>query len=678
MKYAIYDKAANGYLTKMGFEIGYSEHTQFECGLNEYIIKAELLDTKEAANLAITRIEGFECMEKRRFVVHSFDDELADQYIISEAGNPVKVVNNITVDLSGTINVKYGTIFLLRKRANLIHAITRLNALQKAASDVYEPWRNSFDVYKVITVIDERKHTHYQFIKVTDEELDSAKEDDKVVSFNTRIEELEKANYDLGEQIVVRGDIANRLQEENNNLKAKVESIKKEAHNWKTMYESADEHRMILKDIIDTIYTDLKSATVCDDLKSTLKALSHNSDLDHIVMPTKVGYVFDNGNCFTAKDEVCAIIDQIITIMESRELNQSVAFSAAENIKIAKNIAEKIILICEADDKFDITLKKFSELYKAVNTIHDCNNDSILYAFSSVLEIFTAFESTVKNIIDENVTWKNEAMKAAKDLNDQEKLNKANSDTITELMRMLKEISEVIYAIKNAVYDNNTGALDCIKNRMYYSFGSDYFTRDMNDIRTNILDICAYEKKNIANHKLKNSEITKAADALKKVNDKNEGLTNILKEIIDYVADIMLATRTTDYDKMISDLTDVSLKIGVKTIDDGPMYGISVTLTILIKILRERNSLFALKNNYKRMANSIYGMTIPCRCNGKQMYADITTGKKILIDKEKYDDLMECVNDINLTYEMMKIIPFSTERPTWLPGVINRISNLTK
>jgi lipoate synthase len=81
---------------------------------------------------------------------------------------------------------------------------------------------------------------------------------------------------------------------------------------------------------------------------------------------------------------------------------------------------------------------------------------------------------------------------------------------------------------------------------------------------------------------------------------------------------------------------------------------------------------------YKRIANSVYGIGMPSRCNGKQMFCDITTGKKILIDKEKYDDLMECVNNISLTYEMMKLTPFSMDRPLWLSGIINRIEDLTK
>lgn len=466
MKYAIYDKAAEGYLTKMEFEQDVPDtELGLRCGYNEYITKAQLLDTKEAADDIVADIEKFKYMEKGRFVIHSFDDTLKDQYIISEAGNPTKVVDNITVDIDGNITVKYGDMLIHWSATSLKYTINRMNRLQETISPKYGSWHATFNIYKVITISDERSCDHYQFINVTAEGLEKYSKNE--------IEELEKANY-----------------------------------------ENADSDRSGLKNVIDTI------------------------------------------------DRMAA---------EEREM------------------------------------------IKEIKQLRDTRGS----------------------------------------------------------------MAEVIFAMRNAMCYNNNAALSCINDRMIHDtvFNSDPF---MTGVGENIRDICDACFKNIANYELKNSEITKAADALKKVNDKNEGLTNILKEIIDYVADIMLATRTTDYDKMISDLTDVSLKIGVKTIDDGPMYGISVTLTILIKILRERNSLFALKNNYKRMANSIYGMTIPCRCNGKQMYADITTGKKILIDKEKYDDLMECVNDINLTYEMMKIIPFSTERPTWLPGVINRISNLTK
>lgn len=99
MKYAIYNRSANSYLTKMVFEGGYSNDTQFTCGLTEYITDAHLLDIKETADDIITDIESVKFMEKGCFVVHSFDETLDDQYIISEAGNPTKVVDNIMVDL---------------------------------------------------------------------------------------------------------------------------------------------------------------------------------------------------------------------------------------------------------------------------------------------------------------------------------------------------------------------------------------------------------------------------------------------------------------------------------------------------------------------------------------------------------------------------------------------------
>lgn len=624
MKYAIYDKAADGYLTKMEFEMGYSDNTQFECGLNEYITEAKLLDTPKEAADAIARIESFKFMEKGRFVVHSFDDGLKDQYIISEAGKPTKVVNSITVDLDGNINVGYGVMPMHWSCSTLEYAINRMNALQKAKSQKYTAWCNTFDIYKVITVTDERSCTHYQFIKVTEKGLAEYAKDEVLVvgkeitditePLNKRIEELEEANYYLGKKAAARGATANRLREENDDLKTKVEAIKKEARDWKTLYENADRERTVLKNVIDNIYDDLHSNDMSKDLKETYDYVKSFSELHNI----KIHNDDDDTGMpiyITANIEFRCIINKIIEILESRELNQSAAFSAAEDIKITIGIAEKIIPICEADDEFDVTLKKFSELYKAVNTVYDCNNDSILYAFNAVLEIFTALESQVRNIIDENVVWKNKAMKAVKDLNDQKRLNKVNSDTID---RMVVE--------KRAM----------------------------------------------------NKELSDAADALKEVNDKNEGLANMLNEITNYVADIMYVTRGRDYDAIISKLTDISLKMGVKEADDGPIYGISVILNTLIRILKERNSLFALKDHYKRMANSIYGISIPGRCCGKQMTADVITGKKILVDKEKYDDLMECVNNISLTYEMMNLTPFSMDRPSWLSGVINRINDLTK
>lgn len=457
MKYAIYDKAADGYLTKLEFEHDVPAQTLgLICGYNEYITEAKLLDTKEEAVAVITRIESNKFMEKGRFVIHSFDDGLGDQYIISETGKPTKVVDDITVDLDGTINVKYGTMVCHWSASSLEYAINRMNRLQEARSPKYSAWRNTFDIYKVITVMDERTKTHYQFIKVTKKGLDEFVKDEEekllvagneIINttslLNKRIEELEKANYDLGE----RGIIADRLQEENDKLKTKVESIKKEARDWKNLYESADEQRTILKDVIDTIYTDLKSETTCNDLKDTLRLLEHNPDFDHIYMPTKVSCILDDKDFLTAKDEIRSIINKMITIIESRDLNQSIAFSSAEE------------------------------------------------------------------------------------------------------------------AIR------------------YY---------------------------------------TKCNEALGEWKRKYETMRD------------------------------------------------------------ERDKALERAEFYKRQANSVYGMSMPTRCCGKQLMADILSGKKIPIDKKKYDSLMECVNNISLTYEMMKLTPFSMDRPSWLSGIINRIKDLTK
>lgn len=624
MKYAIYDKAADGYLTKMEFEVGYSEHTQFECGYNEYITEAKLLDTKEEAVAVVTRIESFKFMDKGRFVTHSFDDTLKDQYIISEAGTPTKVVDNITVDLDGTINVKYGTMVSHWSATSLEYAVNRMNALQKAKSPKYTAWCNTFDIYKVITVMDEKSCTHYQFIKVTEKGLAKYAKDEEVVSFNKRIEELEKANYELGEQVAERGAVANRLQEENDKLKTKVESIKKEARDWKNLYEKAGKDRETLMNVIDNIYDDLGSVDICKDLGHTYDYVKCLSELNYIMAHNDDT---DDGKpiYITAAAEFKYIIDRIITIMESRALNQSVAFSAAEDVKIANNIAEKIISICEADDKFEVTLKKFSQLYEAVNDPGD-DDDTIMYAFKGVLEIFSSLEDHVKSIIDESVTWKNKAQKAEKALDDQNKL----------IARMVVE--------KRAM----------------------------------------------------NKELSDAADALEEVNDKNEELANMLKEITSYVADIMLATRTTDHNKMISDLTDVSLKIGVKPIDEGPIYGISVTLNILIRILKdrayferhleeaknvvtvitkERDKALERSEFYKRQANSVYGMTVPTRRCGKQAFCDAVNGKKILIDKKKYDDLVEYIANINLTYDSMFCM---MDKPVYLSTITESLNNLTK
>lgn len=508
MKYCVYDKAADGYLTKMVFEVGYSEHTQFECALTEYITNAELLGTKKAAVDAIARIESFKFMEKGRFVVHSFDDTLANQYVISEAGNPTKVVDNITVDLDGTIDVKYGTMACHWSTTSLIYVINKLNKLQDASAPTrYCSWNATFNIYKVITVIDENGHNHYQFINVTDEGVVSAKKEEN--SLNKRIEELEK---------------------ENDKLKAAVESIKKETRHWTTMYKSEAETLDILKDVVDTIYTDLQSVTACDDLKGTLKALSHNSDLDHMFMPTKTGYVLDKGNCLTAKDEIYYIVNQIITILESRELNQSVAFSSAEEVDRAKKLANDIIDICEApNDKFEVTLKKFSQLYEAVNDPSD-DDDTIMYAFKGVLEIFSSLDDHVRGIIDESVTWKCKAMEAEKSLAGQKALNNANVDVI-EHMR---------------------------------TAGADWKRR--------------------------------AEEAIRDYTKCNEALGEWKKK---YRA-----------------------------------------------IQEERDRALEQKEFYKRQANSVYGITIPTRFCSRQLMADILSGKKIPIDKKKYDDLVESLNNL--------------------------------
>jgi DNA repair ATPase RecN len=332
----------------------------------------------------------------------------------------------------------------------------------------------------------------------------------------------------------------------------------------------------------------------------------------------------------TANVEFRCIIDKIMTIIESLELNQSVAFASADEVHNARNVAYDIISICEEDSKFEITLKKFSQLHEAMNAAYNTDDDPIMHAFNSVLLIFEAVERNLEKYADEIVTWKNKAQKAEKALNNQKKLNENFNATIVRYrntqrcmdkenheLRVARDCSaEVIYAIRNAIFNRNSDAFNCIESRMRNDsdFNSDPF---MAGIKENIIDICAAEKKNIANHDLKNSEIARLANK----NDKR-------KEILELRADIS-------------------------------------------RLLKE-------KEMYKRIANSVYGIGMPSRCNGKQMFCDITTGKKILIDKEKYDDLMECVNNISLTYEMMKLTPFSMDRPLWLSGIINRIEDLTK
>lgn len=595
MKYAIYDKAADGYLTKMEFKVGYSDHTLFECGYNEYITEAQLLDTPKEAADAIARIESSKFMEKGRFVMHSFDDTLKDHYIISEAGNPTKVVDNITVNIDGTIDVKYGTMvsnwstaFLKYgtmvshwSTAFLEYAVNRMNALQKAENPRYTAWCNNFDIYKVITVIDEKSCTNYQFINVTDKGLKKYSKDEEAVSFNTRIdelkrandiltedinyhndcrlalvdmiraikyaicskdgdkrnnyisymtdkikddeifnrpelktaktdipkickhlaalaknplnkriEELEKANYELGQQSLARGLRADRLKEENNDLKTKVEAIKKEASNWKNRYKTALRDCALLENVIDNIYDDLFSTDICKNLNDTLNYVKDDiySELNRIKI------LNDNtDDCepiyISAATELIFIINQIIAIMEGLELNQSVAFASADEVDKARGVAYDIISICEADDKFEVTLKKFSQLYEAMNAVHNIDDDPIMHAFKALLLIFSTMDRKLEDFAEEIVSWKNKAQKAEKALDDQKKLNDANKATIA---------------------------------------------------------------------------------------------------------------------RMVAEKLD-------------------------------------LKEQYRHIANSVYGMTIPGRCYGKQMFYDVTTGTKILIDKKKYDDLVEYV-----------------------------------
>lgn len=647
MKYAIYDKATDGYLTKMEFEVGYSKDTQFSCALTEYIINAKLLCTNGDAAAAVARIKGFKFMKNDgRFVIHSFDDTLNDQYIISEAGNPTKVVDNITVDLNGTVNVKYGTMMSHWSTISLNDAVDRMNTLQKAASAIYTSWNNTFDIYKVVTIMDEKEHTHFQFIKVTEKGLDSAKEEEKnlivgkditditdplnkrieelekdnamltdgvnyhnecrvvlseiiraiklavcskdsdkranYISYITdkiknnetfnrpdlktakndipkickhlteltvnplskHIEELEKTNYELGQSAVARGILANRLQEENDNLKTKVEHIKKEARDWKNLYKKAYDERAALMNVIDNIYDDLHSDNMCEDLKDTYNYVHNFSKLHNIKIHN---HNDDTGMpiYITANVEFRCIIDKIITIIESRELNQSVAFSSVEDVKLARDIANDIISICEPNDKFEMTLKKFSELYEAVNAVYNTKNDPIIHAFNSVLLIFSTMEHELEKFAAEIVECKIKAQKAEKVLEEWKRKCKA----------------------KNTDYS-------------------------------------------ILENKLKACEI-----------------------ILDSTHNILIVTT------------------------------------------KERDKALEQKEFYKRQANSVYGMTVPTRCCGKQIIADILSGKKILVDKRKYDDLVEYVANINLTYDTM-FCPM--DKPVYLFTITESINDLTK
>jgi hypothetical protein len=342
--------------------------------------------------------------------------------------------------------------------------------------------------------------------------------------------------------------------------------------------------------------------------------------------------IFNRPELKTAKNDIPKICKHLTALATD---------SADDDLHLARGLAADIIDICEANDEFDITLKKFSELYEAINAIHDCDNDSILYAFKSVLLIFSKVNSNLENVVSENVVWKNKAQKTEKALNDQKKLNETFNTTIVRY-----------------------------RNEM----------RDMD------------------------KKVSNAADWLEEVNDKNEKLTNMLKEITDCVSDIMLATRTVDNDKMLSNLTDVSLKLGVKTIDDGPIYSISIILNILIRKIKEATEWKArteeaickcktkdadyetLKNKLEacevildsthdlKNSESVYGITIPSRCNGKQAFCDIATGKKILIDKKKYDELVEWIDAINTTYDTM----FFMNKPAYLHIMIEHLNDLTK
>lgn len=758
MKYAIYDKAADGYLTKMEFEVGYSENTQFECGYNEYITEAQLLDTPKEAADTIVRIESFKFMDKGRFVMHSFDDTLKDHYIISEAGKPTKVVDNITVDLDGTINVKCGTMVSHWSTAFLEYAINRMNTLQKAKDSRYTAWCNTFDIYKVINVIDEKSCTHYQFIKVTNKGLTEYAKNE-VDPLSKRIEELERSNYELGEKKLLVEGVANRLQEENDALKTKVDAIKKEASNWKDRYKTASRDCALLENVIDNIYDDLCSTDICKNLNDTLNYVKDNiySELNRIKI------LNDNtDDCepiyISAATEFIFIINQTITIMKGLELNQSVAFASADEVEKAKGVAYDIIDICESmDDPFELTIRKFSHLYEAVNAVRNIDDDPIMHAFKALLLIFSTMDRKISEFVDELVTWKNKAKKAEKALDDQKKLNDANKATIARMVvnkstadKRIKELrdtrgsmAEVIFAIRNAIYTNNCGAFDCIESRMVHDsiFNLSPF---MAGVGENIKDICNAEKRNIANHELKNGEIAKAADALNEVNDKNEGLSNMLKEISYCVADIMFATKGTNRDITISELTYISNKIGVKTSDDGPIYGISVILNTIIRILKEghdwklrteeaisdytkcneaigewkrkceakdtdyemlknklqvcevtldsthelltktieeRDKALERAEKFKGIANSVYGITVPGRCCGKQLMADILSGKKIPISKDKYDAIITSLKLIDLSYEgmygtMIRISP--KPKPTWLPGLLSELKDLTE
>ena len=80
----------------------------------------------------------------------------------------------------------------------------------------------------------------------------------------------------------------------------------------------------------------------------------------------------------------------------------------------------------------------------------------------------------------------------------------------------------------------------------------------------------------------------------------------------------------------------------------------------------------------------MYGYSIMItggRCCGKQVMADILSGKKIPISKDKYDSILTSLKLIDLSYEgvygtNIHILP--KPKPTWLPGLLTEFNDLTK
>lgn len=291
MKYAIYDKAAAGYLTKIEFELGCSEHTQFECGYNEYITEAQLLDTPKEAADVIVRIESFKFMDKGRFVIHSFDDTLKDQYIISNAINPTKVVDNITVNLEGEIDVKYGTMTSHWSTDSLEYAIVRMNALQKAKNPKYTAWCNTFDICKVITVIDEKSCTHYQFINVTEKGLTEYAKNE-VDPLNKRIEELKNKYESTTENCELLKDAIDIKNK-------KIEKLEKALDNQKKLND--DDKATIARMVIEKRATNrelldwklraeeaIRNYTRCNEALGEWKRKCKAKDADYAIISNKL------------------------------------------------------------------------------------------------------------------------------------------------------------------------------------------------------------------------------------------------------------------------------------------------------------------------------------------------------------------------------------------------------